>query len=72
MVCLFIIVLRSKQYAFVLNIGIALWGLVGKPEGKGPPGRPRCKWEGMDWIDLAQTRDRWWAVVKAVMNRQVP
>jgi hypothetical protein len=27
---------------------------------------------GMDWIDLAQDRDRWWAVVNAVMNLQVP
>jgi len=26
---------------------------------------------GMDWIDLAQNRDRWWAVVNAVMNRRV-
>jgi hypothetical protein len=28
--------------------------------------------EGMDWIDLAQDRDRWWATVKAVMNFGVP
>ena len=28
--------------------------------------------EGMDWIDLAQDRDRWWALVKAVMNHSVP
>jgi hypothetical protein len=46
--------------------------LVGKPEGKRPPGRPRHRWEinikidlqeveceGLDWIDLAQDRDRW-------------
>jgi hypothetical protein len=45
--------------------------LVGKPEGKRPLGRPRCRWEdiitdlqkegceGMDWIDVAQDRDRW-------------
>jgi hypothetical protein len=38
--------------------------LVGKPEGKGPLGRPRRRWEnnisgGMDWIELAQDRD-WW------------
>ena len=31
------------------------------------------KWDGgMDWIDVAQGRDRWWAVVSAVMNRRVP
>jgi hypothetical protein len=84
-VCLFRIVLRSKQYAFVLNIGIALRGLVGKPEGKKPLGRPRCRWEeniemgdrevgweGMDWIDLVQNGGRWWAVVKAVMYLRVP
>jgi len=29
-------------------------------------------WEGMDWTDLAQDRDRWWALANAVMNLQVP
>ena len=59
--------------------------LVRKPEGKRPLGRPRCRWEdninmdlqgvgcgGMDWIELAQDRDRWRALVKAVMNLRVP
>jgi hypothetical protein len=55
--------------------------LVGKPEGKRPLGRPRRRWEdgirmdlreiglgGVDWIRLAQDRDRWQAIVSAVMN----
>jgi len=59
-------------------------GLVGKPEGKRPLGRSRRRWEdnikmdlqevgwwGMDWIDLAQDRDRWQALANAVMNLQV-
>jgi len=57
----------------------------GKPEGKRPLGRPRCRWEnnikmdiqevgcgGMDWIELAQDRDRCRALVSAVMNLRVP
>jgi len=59
--------------------------LVGKPEGKRPLGRPRHRWEdnimivlkevgcrGMDWIKLAQDKDRWQALVTVVMNLQVP
>ena len=59
--------------------------LVGKPQGRRPLGRRRHRWEdnikmdlqgvrcgGRDWIDLAQERDRWWALVNAVMNLHVP
>jgi len=59
--------------------------LVGKPERKRPQGRPRHRWEdnikmdlqevecaGMDWINVAQDRDRWWELVNAVMKLQVP
>jgi hypothetical protein len=55
--------------------------LVGKPEGKRPLGRPRRRWEnniktdiqevdfeGMDWIVMAQDRDRWRVPVSAVMK----
>jgi hypothetical protein len=55
--------------------------LVGRPDGRRLLGRPRRKWEGnikmdlrevgwvgMDWIYMAQDRDRWWALVSAVMN----
>jgi hypothetical protein len=58
--------------------------LVGKPEGRRPLGRPRHRWEdnikmdlgevgweGTDWIDLAEDKDRWRALVYTVMNLRV-
>jgi hypothetical protein len=59
--------------------------LVGKAELKRPPGRPRSRrvdnikmdlseigWDGMDWIDLAQGREQWSALMKTVVNLRVP
>ena len=59
--------------------------LVGKPEGKRSLGRPKRRWEdnikmdlqevgcgGMDWIELVQDRERWRALVNAVMKLGVP
>jgi hypothetical protein len=59
--------------------------LLGKPEGKRPLGRPRrrwvdnvkmdlreIEWNGVDWIDMAQDRDQWRALVNTVLNLRVP
>jgi hypothetical protein len=54
--------------------------LLGKPEERRQLGRPRCEWEdnikmdlkGMDWIELAQNKGSWRALVNAVMNLWVP
>jgi hypothetical protein len=58
---------------------------VGKPEGKKPLGRPRCRWvdnfkidlreigwDGVDWVALALDRDQWRTLVNAAMNLLVP
>jgi hypothetical protein len=55
--------------------------LVGKPDGRRPLGRPRCRWvvnikmglreiewDGVDWIDMVQDRDQWRALVNTVLN----
>jgi hypothetical protein len=59
--------------------------LVGKPEGKGPLGRPRRRWvdnikmnlreigwDVVDWMDMAQDRDKWRALVNTVLKLRVP
>jgi len=59
--------------------------LVGKPEGNRQLGGPKCRWAdnikievqevgygGMEWVELIQDRDRWGALVNAVMNLRVP
>jgi hypothetical protein len=64
---------------------IGYWILVGKPEGKTPLGRPRrrwvdnikiafreIEWDGMDWINLAQDRDQWRALVNTVKKFRIP
>jgi hypothetical protein len=68
----------SSQRSFSFRI------LVGNPEGKRPLERPRRRWvdnikmdlreigwDGMDWIDLAQDRNQWRALVNAIMNLRV-
>jgi hypothetical protein len=67
----------EKRNAYIL--------LVGKPEGKRPLRRPRCRWvdnirmdlgevgwSDVDWIDLAKDRNRWRALVTSVLNLRVP
>ena len=78
---------RMRWAGYVARMGekrVVYRVLVGKPEGKGPLGRLRRRWEenmkinlkevgcgGMDWIQLAQDRDRWRALLSAVMNLRV-
>jgi hypothetical protein len=75
---------RECDTAQVRDNGNVFTVVVGNPDGKRPQGRPCCRWdinihiylkrtglESVDGINLAQDRDKWQAVVNAVMNIQV-
>ena len=79
---------RMRWVGHVARVGeerVVYRVLVAKTEGRIPVGRPRCRWVDnirtdlqevrygfMDWIGLAQYRDRWRKLVSAVMNLRVP
>jgi hypothetical protein len=79
--------MRWAGHVACMGEGTGAYGiLVRRPEGRRPLGRPRSRWEdnikmdlqegggggGMDWIHMAQDRERWRALVNAVMNLRVP
>jgi hypothetical protein len=79
--CYFVRVIKSRKMRWEGHVAC----LARKPEGKRPLGRPRhrwegnirmelmeIRWEGVDWVHLAQERDQWQALVNMVMNHAVP
>jgi hypothetical protein len=77
--------MRWGRHVAHMGEGCRIQGLGGGPEGTRPLARPRHRWkdnikvdlqevacEGMGWIELAQDRNRWWALVNAVKNLWVP
>ena len=79
-------VIRWAEHVARMGAGKGVYRvLVGKSEGKRPLERPRHRWDDnikidlqevgcgdIDWIKLAQERDRWWAFVNSVMNLRFP
>jgi len=79
---------RMRWVGYVARMGVrtSVYRVsVGKHEGKKPLGRPGRRWEdnikldhqevtceGMDWMELVQDKERWGALVSAVMNLRVP
>ena len=79
--------IKSRRMRWVLHVACMgeRRVLVGKPEGKRPLGEPRRRWEdnikldiqevgcgGMEWIELAQEKDMWRALVNVAMNLRFP